>query len=105
MNNTQKLKLKNDIVFKAFFSKRGNERFLKDFLDAVLEENVKIKQVKHDARLEQIVLEEKYGILDLEVELSSGEIVDIEMQLVNDNIRMYKKWKIKMYKNEYFYIP
>ena len=81
MNNTQKLKLKNDIVFKAFFSKRGNERFLKDFLDAVLEENVKIKQVKHDARLEQIVLEEKYGILDLEVELSSGEIVDIEMQL------------------------
>ena len=24
---------------------------------------------------------------------------------VNDNIRMYKKWKIKMYKNEYFYIP
>ena len=25
--------------------------------------------------------------------------------IVNDNIRMYKKWKIKMYKNEYFYIP
>ena len=47
MNNTQKLKLK---IFKAFFSKRGNERFLKDFLDAVLEENVKIKQVKHDAK-------------------------------------------------------
>ena len=104
MNNTQKLKLKNDIVFKAFFSKRGNERFLKDFLDAVLEENVKIKQVKHDARLEQIVLEEKYGILDLEVELSSGEIVDIEMQLndyknIEERTTFYASKKITEQRN------
>ena len=28
-----------------------------------------------------------------------------DVEVVNDNIRMYKKWKIKMYKNEYFYIP
>ena len=84
MENSQKLKLKNDIVFKAFFSKAGNEKFLNDFLNALLEEEVKIKQIKHDARLEQLVVEEKYGILDLEVELESGEIVDVEMQL-NDN--------------------
>lgn len=73
--------MKSDIVFKAFFSKAGNERFLNDFLNAILGENVKIKTIKHDARLEQLVLEEKYGVLDLEVELESGEVVDIEMQL------------------------
>ena len=28
-----------------------------------------------------MVLEEKYGILDIEVELESGEIIDVEMQL------------------------
>ena len=81
MNKKETLKLKSDIVFKAFFSKAGNERFLNDFLNAILGENVKIKIIKHDARLEQLVLEEKYGVLDLEVELESGEIVDIEMQL------------------------
>ena len=32
-------------------------------------------------------------------------LIDIDLKGVNDNIRMYKKWKIKMYKNEYFYIP
>ena len=29
----KKLNLKNDIVFKAFFSRKGNEEFLIDFLE------------------------------------------------------------------------
>ena len=28
--------LKNDVVFKAFFSRKGNEEFLIDFLNALL---------------------------------------------------------------------
>ncbi len=76
---TEKLTMKNDIVFKAFFSR--NEKYLKSFLSAILEENIKIKKVMHDARLEQLTKEMKYGILDLEVELEDGEIVNIEMQL------------------------
>lgn len=28
--------LKNDIIFKAFFTRKGNEEYLKDFLGALL---------------------------------------------------------------------
>ena len=39
----------------------------------------------HDARLEQMAREEKYGILDLDVELENGKIINIEMQMKNNN--------------------
>jgi predicted transposase/invertase (TIGR01784 family) len=82
---TNKLTMKNDIVFKAFFNR--NEKYLKSFLSAILGKKVKIKRVIHDARLEQLSKEMKFGILDLEVELEDGEIVNIEMQLRdNQNI-------------------
>ncbi len=77
--------MKSDIVFKAFFSKTGNERFLKSFLEALLGKELHIKRVIHDSRLEQLAKESKYGILDLDVELESGEIINIEMQLKNYN--------------------
>ena len=80
---TKKLVMKDDIMFKAFFSKKGNERFLKDFLNAILGKDIKIKKVIHDARLEQLAREQKYGVLDLDVELDSGEIINIEMQMNN----------------------
>lgn len=35
-----KLNLKNDVVFKAFFTKKGNERYLKSFLESILKENI-----------------------------------------------------------------
>lgn len=76
--------MKNDIMFKVFFSKKENEKFLKSFLSAILGEKVKIKRVIHDARLEQLTQEQKYGVLDLEVELENGEYVNIEMQLKNN---------------------
>ena len=34
------LNLKNDIVFKAFFSKKGNEKYLKSFLESLLYEKI-----------------------------------------------------------------
>jgi len=49
---TKTLVMKDDIMFKAFFSKKGNEKFLKDFLNAILGKDVKIKRVIHDLRLE-----------------------------------------------------
>lgn len=78
------LKMKNDLVFKAFFSRKENEEFLKDILEAILGKEIKIKKVIHDARLEQLTKEQKYGILDLEVELEGGEIINVEMQLKNN---------------------
>lgn len=72
-------------MFKAFFSRTGNEKFLKAFLTALLGKELNIKRVIHDARLEQLAKEEKYGILDLDIELDTGEFVNIEMQLANYN--------------------
>ena len=85
LKTNQKLVMKDDIMFKAFFSKKGNERFLKGFLSAILGEKIKIKKVIHDARLEQLAREQKYGVLDLDVELENGEIINIEMQMKNFN--------------------
>ena len=84
-NQIQVLKMKDDIMFKAFFSKIGNEIFLKELLSAILGEDKKIKRVIHDARLEQLAKENKYGILDLEVELENKEIINVEMQLRDYN--------------------
>lgn len=47
-------------MFKAFFSKIGNEEFLKELLSVILKENIKIKKVIHDARLEQLAKENKW---------------------------------------------
>lgn len=79
----EKLSMKSDIVFKAFFSR--NEKYLKSFLDAILGEKVKIKKVMHDIRLEQLTKEMKYGVLDLDVELETGELINVEMQLRNNH--------------------
>lgn len=83
--SSNRLKLKNDIAFKAFFSQKENEVFLKDFLEAILGEKLRIKKVSHDVRLEQLTREQKYGILDLGVELENGKFVNIEIQLQNFN--------------------
>ncbi len=79
------LKMKDDVMFKAFFSRKENKKFLKDFISSILGEEIKIKEVIHDARLEQLARERKYGILDLDVELESGEFINIEMQLRDNN--------------------
>ena len=83
LNN--QLKLKSDIVFKAFFSKKENECFLKNFLEVILGEKLEIKKILHDVRLEQLAKEQKYGILDLGVELANGKFVNVEIQLRNFN--------------------
>lgn len=53
------------------------------WLEAVLGEKITIKQVTHDARLEQLAREQKYGVLDLGVELEKGEFINVEIQLRN----------------------
>lgn len=87
---TEPLKMKDDIMFKAFFCKTGNEKFLKDFLNSIFGKEIKIKKVIHDAKLEQLAKQQKYGVLDLDVELESGEIVNIEMQM-DDHHNMEKR--------------
>ena len=78
------LKMKSDIMFKAFYGRKENEEFLQDFLEAVLGEKLKIKKVMHDVRLEQLARKQKFVILDLGVELENGGFINVEIQLKNN---------------------
>ena len=77
------LKMKSDIMFKAFFNRKENEGFLEEFLESILKRKVIIKTIGHDLRLEQLSKDQKFGILDLGVELENGEFINIEIQLRN----------------------
>lgn len=75
------LKMKSDIIFKAFFSRKENESFLQEFLETILKKKIKIKMVGHDVSLDKLEKDQKFGILDLGVELENGEYINIEIQL------------------------
>ena len=76
-----KLNLKNDIVFKAFFGRKGNEKFLKEFLEAFLKIKIEKIVIKDEVSLEKLFKEEKGGRLDLLATLNDGIDVNIEMQM------------------------
>lgn len=77
--------LKNDIIFKTFFSRKGNEEFLIDFLEALLKIEILKIYIKEEVSLEQLAQNEKGGRLDLQAELNDGVIVNIELQIKNQN--------------------
>ena len=76
-----KLNLKNDILFKAFFSRKGNEKYLIDFLNSILKIEIKTIEIKEEVNLEQLSTREKGGRLDIQATLNDGMIVNIEMQV------------------------
>ena len=78
-----KLNLKNDIIFKTFFSRKGNEEFLIDFLKALLKIEIKSITIQEEVNLEKLATQEKGGRLDLQAELNNGVIVNIELQIKN----------------------
>ena len=79
---SNKLNLKNDIVFKAFFSKKGNEKYLKEFLEALLKIHIEEIEVRSEVSLLKLDEKEKGGRLDIEAKLNTG-IINIEMQVNN----------------------
>ncbi|MBR3003199.1 MAG: Rpn family recombination-promoting nuclease/putative transposase [Clostridia bacterium] len=86
--NTQQKKrynLKNDIVFKAFFSRKGNEEFLIDFLNALLDIQITQISIREEVDLEKLDPTEKGGRLDLQAKLNDGLIVNIELQIENQH--------------------
>ena len=84
-NNMQKrLNLKNDIVFKAFFAKKGNEKFLIDFLEPLLKIKINNIKIQEEKNLLQLTPNEKGGRLDLEAELNNRVVVNIELQMKNN---------------------
>ncbi|MBR3002814.1 MAG: Rpn family recombination-promoting nuclease/putative transposase [Clostridia bacterium] len=77
--------LKNDIVFKAFFSRKGNEEFLIDFLNALLDIKITQISIREEVDLEKLDPTEKGGRLDLQAKLNDGLIVNIELQIDNEH--------------------
>ena len=75
--------LKNDIIFKAFFSRKGNEEYLIDFLNALLKIEIEKIEIRNEVSLEQLDPKEKGERLDLQATLNDGIIVNIELQIKN----------------------
>lgn len=55
----KKLNLKNDIIFKTFFSKKGNEKYLIEFLNAILKTEIKSIKIREEVNLEKLAIGEK----------------------------------------------
>ena len=89
-NNESKLNLKNDILFKAFFSRKGNEKFLIDFLSSILKIEIREIHIQEEVNLEQLSTREKGGRLDIQATLNDGMIVNVEMQ-VDDKKNIEKR--------------
>ena len=75
--------LKNDIIFTAFFARKGNEEFLIDFLQSILKIEIKKIKIREEVNLEKLSVGEKGERLDIQAELNKGTIVNIEMQMKN----------------------
>ena len=86
----KKLNLKNDIIFKAFFSRKGNEKYLIDFLNSILKIEITEIHIQEEVNLEQLSTREKGGRLDIQATLNDGMIVNIEMQ-VDDQKNIEKR--------------
>ena len=86
----KKYNLKNDIIFKTFFSRKGNEKFLIDFLSGLLKVEIKNIKIIGEANLLQLSQDEKGGRLDVQAELDNGTIINVEMQMKDEkNISSY----------------
>ncbi len=84
------MNLKNDIVFKMFFGKKGNEKYLKSFLEAVLEIKIEQIEVLQEVSLQQLIKDGKAGRIDIKATINNKKIVNIEMQ-IQDKHNMKKR--------------
>ena len=84
------MNLKNDIVFKMFFGKKGNEKYLISFLESILNTKIKEIEVLQEVTLGQIVKEGKAGRIDIKATIDKEKIVNIEMQ-IKDKYDMKKR--------------
>lgn len=85
-NTSQKIyNLKNDVIFNTFFSRKGNEEFLIDFLQALLKGKITKIEIRGQVNLEKLTQDEKGGRLDIQAQLNNGIIINIELQIKNEN--------------------
>lgn len=79
-NNNKLLDPKNDLVFHAIFREKNN-KLTEAFISAVLKEKVRIVS-NLDRHLDISKVTEKFGVMDLNVELADNTKCNVEMQVV-----------------------
>ena len=79
--------LKNDYAFKRLLGVEENKAILQDFLECVLDlEHDEIDGLELlDKELKKEHAEDRTGILDIQVRLRNGMLIDVEMQAVWEN--------------------
>ena len=76
------LPLTSDIIFKAVFSRPGNEDVLKALLEAILD--IEIKEVTvQNPELPVDFFDNKAGVMDIKVAINDDTVCGIEMQVKN----------------------
>ena len=82
-NNLELLNPKQDYVFKRIFGHKGNEDVTKEFLSAILNQNITKIDLDNSTILDKDILTDKVGILDIRAVIDDGTNCDIEMQVVD----------------------
>ena len=81
--NEIKLTPKNDVIFKRLFGQKGNEKIVKDLIEAILGEEIENVDLGYNNEILPEKIENKIGILDVKVKLSTGVWIDLEMQNID----------------------
>ena len=79
-----RLPLTSDYVFKRIFGQEENKEALKDFLESILD--VEIKNIEiNNPEIPKNYYDSKFALLDLRVTLNTEVVVDVEMQMQNQH--------------------
>ena len=81
-NEQKRLELTNDYVFKRIFAKKKNNKELKEFVEAILDIEIKKIEVKNP-EITKNYADEKLGVLDIRATIDENTILDVEMQVSN----------------------
>lgn len=81
MTKRKTLSLKNDLVFKEFFGRRGNEEYLKDFLSALLKRKINRIQIQKDFSMSRENVTRRNGILDIRAEYYASKLTSSELKV------------------------
>ncbi|MFJ5768843.1 Rpn family recombination-promoting nuclease/putative transposase [Psychrobacillus sp. NPDC093180] len=98
---TELLDLRNDFVFKTFFSIKRNNHLLLSFINAILEETVTSVEIIN-ANLDMMHIADKASVMDLRIATETREQINIEMQVSGHRAlpeRMLMYWA-KMYASQ-----
>ena len=72
----------NDFLFKKLFGEENDQELLIGFLNAILNEDI-VNLIIEKEKLDRLYPEEKLGVLDIKAKTSTGEKINIEVQLLD----------------------